>query len=178
MPEENRLKNDSKGKADEQNGKPEILLALIEHGSRPIATLIIGLALVIWLFFVRGQLFDFLNNAEALKIGSFEVKLRDIAKNVNLDPTLRALKELNGQQLQLFLIIGKKREQIRYEGEEVTDGNLSILKDAGLLSSYEKLPNGDYKWAVSENGVKLHNIITGLIFTSVQQSAKGETEKK
>lgn len=178
MSEQDTLTNDSKRKAEGQFGKSEITLALIEHASRPAATFIIGMTLIAWLFFVRGQLFNFLNKAETLKVGSFEVKLRDIAKNVNLDPTLFALKDLNDQQLQLFLIIGKKREQIRYIGEEVTEDNLSKLKNAGLLSSYETLQNGDFKWTISENAVKLHNIITGLIFTSVQQSAKGEEKKE
>lgn len=180
MSEETKTKKDTEEKeAKKATGKPEILLALIEHGSRPIATFLIGMALITWLFLVRVPLFNFLEKSKSLKVGSFEVQLREIVEKANLNPELFTLQELNDQQLQLFLIIGKEREPITYYGEELTEKNLKKLKEVGLLSDVQvKAKQNELGWKVSEKGAKLHNIITNLIITSIRQSALPETKKE
>jgi hypothetical protein len=153
-----------------QKAGNEVLLAFIQYGSRPVAILFIGLLLIIWLFTVREPLFGLLENAQ-LKYGLFEVKLLKKASSANLSTRLRALENLNEQQLQLFLIIGKKREHISYIGEEVTEENLKKLQEAGLLKQVEKTETG-FWWEVSEDGKKLHDIIRSLIISSIRRSAE------
>lgn len=155
--------------------KQDILLAFIEYSSRPAATLLIGMTFLVWLFIVRDQLFNFLDKSTSLKVGSFEMQLRDVVEKANLNPELRTLQELNDQQLQLFLIIGKERESIAYYGEELTEKNLKKLKQVGLLSDYHVKTQGEFRWTVSDKGSKLHNIITSLIINSIRQSALFES---
>src|SRR6516165_7336569 len=79
---------------EEQDGgkqpKREIILAVIEYASRPLATVFVGLFLVVWLFFMRGPLLQLLANTESVKIGSFEIQLREQAHYENLGDQLRA----------------------------------------------------------------------------------------
>ena len=62
---------------DGKQPKREIILALIEYASRPLAIVVVGLFVVLWLFFMRGALFQLLANTESVKIGSFEIQLRE-----------------------------------------------------------------------------------------------------
>ena len=169
---ENELSSkQSEAKPKTREAKTEVVLALIEHGSLPAAILLIGLFLIIWLFTVREPLFDLLRKAETLKVGSFELGLRENADSANLGPELRALKGLNDAQLQLFLIIGKKRQSISYTGEELTQENLRKLQAVGLLTEVRENPKGSFWWEVSEKGNKLHDIIRTLIFSSIRRTA-------
>ena len=151
--------------------KREIILAVIEYASRPLATVFVGLFIVVWLFFMRGPLFQLLANTESVKIGSFEIQLREQAHYENLGDQLRALKNLTPEQLELFLIVGKQREHISYFGPEVTEPNLRALKDAGLLSEYHKQPNDEWFWRVSNNGFALQRLIFGLLTAAIKESA-------
>ena len=60
---------------DGKQPKREIILAFIEYASRPLATVFIGLFVVLWLFFMRGALFQLLANTESVKIGSFNLAI-------------------------------------------------------------------------------------------------------
>jgi hypothetical protein len=155
------------------DGKPpkrEIILAVIEYASRPLATVFVGILVVLWLFFMRGPLFQLLANTERVKIGSFEIQLREQAHYENLGDELRALKNLTPDQLELFLIVGKEREHISYFGPEVTEPNLRALKDAGLLSEFNKQPNNQWFWRVSDNGFALQRLIFGLLTAAIKGS--------
>ena len=147
-----------------KKGRSEILLAFIEHGSRPAALVLIGLFVTIWLFSVKDVL-------KTVRVASFELELQTITESAKLSNELEALAELTDEQMQLFLIVGKKRTHITYKGKEVTDENLSKLYEKGLLSEWRKEPSGDYWWRVSENGHRLHDIIFNLIFSSIRRSA-------
>ncbi|MBI4380855.1 MAG: hypothetical protein HY574_06660 [candidate division NC10 bacterium] len=171
MSEKELSSKKSEEESKTQDAKPEVLLTLIEHGSRPAVILLIGLFLVTWLFTVREPLFDVLRKAQTLKLGSFEVQLRENADSANLGPQLRALEGLSDEQLQLFLVVGKQRAHITYKGEEVTDKNLKKLQEVGLLAEVRPEPEGGFWWRVSEKGITLHNIIRTLIFSSIRRSA-------
>jgi hypothetical protein len=151
--------------------RPEVLIALIEHGSRPAAFLLVGLLVVVWLFAVREHFFDVFRNTESLKFGTFEVKLRASAVAANVGSELQALGTLNDEQLQLFLILGRRRGHISYEGEELTEENLRRLQEIGLIAEMKKLPNEKLWWRVSEQGHKLHEITRNLILSSIRLSA-------
>jgi hypothetical protein len=151
--------------------KTAVLLALIEHGSRPVAILLLGLFLIMWLFTARRPLFELLSDAQRLKVGSFELQLRKSTDAADLRPELRALQGLNDEQLQLFLVIGKERKHITYNGEEVTEENLNRLQKAGLLAEVRKEPQGGFWWRVSDKGFTLHNIIRTLVLDSIRRAA-------
>ena len=155
-----------------QKAGNEVLIAFIQYGSRSAAIVFIGLLLIIWLFMVREPLFGLLGNAQMLKLGSFEIKLREKVSSANLSTELRALENLTDQQLQLFLIIGKKREHISYTGEEVTEENLKKLQEVGILKQVKKTETG-FWWEVSEDSNKLHDIIRSLIISSIRRGAEG-----
>ncbi|MBV8773824.1 MAG: hypothetical protein JO166_16075 [Deltaproteobacteria bacterium] len=155
---------------DGKQPKREIILALIEYASRPLATVFVSLLAVLWLFFMRGALFQLLANTESVKVGSFEIQLREQAHYEDLGDQLRALKNLTPDQLELFLIVGKEREHISYFGPELTEANLQALKSAGLLSEFYKQPNNQWFWRVSDNGFALQRLIFGLLTAAIKGS--------
>lgn len=144
--------------------RPEVLLALIEHGSRPAAFALIGLFITIWLFSVKGTL-------QKVSLASFEVELHTVSTSANLNKELNALAELNDEQLQLFLVLGKEREYINYNGEEVNEENLGKLYEVGLLKDWQTTSEGGFSWTVSKNGNRLHDILRNLIYSSIRRSA-------
>jgi hypothetical protein len=149
-----------------------ILLAFIEHASRPVAFLLVGLFAVGWLFYAKGPLFDLLGRAERLKIGFFEAQLRERAASADVGRELRALGGLNDHQIDLFLVVGgKERQDIMYNGEEVTEENLRKLQEVGLLAEWGRTPDGRYRWTISKEGNTLHRIVRSLITSSVRRSA-------
>lgn len=149
-----------------------ILLAFIEHASRPVAFLVVGLFAVGWLFYAKEPLFDLLGRAERLKIGFFEAQLRERAASADVGRELRALGGLNDDQIQLFLVAGGKENQdITYNGKEVTEENLRKLQEVGLLTEWGRTPDGRFWWAVSKEGNTLHSIVRSLITSSVRRSS-------
>src|SRR4030067_769005 len=62
---ENTTKDDQ-----DQQAKLAVRLALIEHGSRPLAILLIGVGILLWLTWVRDPLFEVLKRTQDLKFGS------------------------------------------------------------------------------------------------------------
>ena len=150
------------GTKDKQH-KPEILLALIEHGSRPAAFALIGLFITLWLFSVKGTL-------QKVSLASFEVELHTVSTSANLSKELNALAELNDEQLQLFLILGKKRNHINYNGEELNEENLNKLYEKGLLSEWKMEADGGFSWTVSKDANRLHDILRNLIYSSIRRS--------
>src|SRR5712691_5744428 len=103
MTEKQTSARESETEARTTRERPEVLITLIEHGSRPAAFLLVGLFVVVWLFSVLEPLFNVFRQAETLKVGSFEVKLRVSAAAANVGHELQALGTLNDEQLQLFL---------------------------------------------------------------------------
>jgi len=155
---------------DSKQPKREIILALIEFASRPLATVFVALLVVLWLFFMRGGLFQLLANTQEVKIGSFEIQLREQAHYEDLGDQLRALKNMTPDQLELFLIVGKKREHISYSGPEVNETNLQALKNAGLLSEFYQQPDKQWFWRVSDDGFALQRLIFGLLTAAIKGS--------
>ena len=86
----------------ESRGTSEIILAIIEHASRPMAYVLIGLFVTILLFSVKDEI-------KKAKFGSFEIEIQAIAKSADVTEDLNALSKLSDDQLQLFLVMGKKR---------------------------------------------------------------------
>jgi hypothetical protein len=156
---------------EKTNRNLALKLALIEHGSRPLVNLLIGLFVIILLFWAKDPLFNLLSRAQELKVGSFEIQLRDEAEVANLSLELRTLRKVTPDQLALFLVIGRQREQIVYNGPEVTEENLEALEKASLLSSLERLPDGRFSWQVSEQGNRLYEIISAQLQLAINRSA-------
>jgi hypothetical protein len=152
----------------------QLILSAVEHASRPIATVLIAVFLLFFGYCTKDRWFSLLDKSETVKVGSFEVKLREVADKANLSPELRTLSELNDEQLQLFLIIGKERNPIKYYGEELSLENLRKLKEVGLLSEFDQKPNNELGWKVSEKGHRLHKIISSSINSSIRNSALAE----
>jgi hypothetical protein len=150
--------------------RPEVLLALIEHGSRPAALLLIGLAIMGWLFAVRKPVFELLTRAQDVKVGSFEFRLRVDAASANLSAELTRLRELSQEQLQLFLVVGRERAEIQYRGPEATEANLRALEKAGLLSEVRREGDGTLFWRVSQTGHVLHELIFSQLLLSIRRS--------
>jgi len=151
--------------------KRDVLLALIEHASRPLASVFIGLIVLMFFFFAKDHLIDLLGKTDSVKLGSFELKIREEADSKGVSRELRELQGLNKQQIQLFLIIGKVRqEHITYGGEEVTEKNLYALQDVGLLQSYTKREDGGFDWIVSQKGDELHDIIFKNVVMEISQA--------
>jgi hypothetical protein len=148
----------------ESKGRSEILHAIIEHSSRPVAYVLIGLFATIWLFSIK----DVIKTA---RFGDFEVEIQSIAKSADVSRELNALSKLSDGQLQLFLIIGRKRTHITYYGEELNEENLEALEAAGLLTEYRVEVDGSFWWRVSTNGHRLHNVIFNLIVSEIRRSA-------
>lgn len=105
----------------------ELLIAIIQHGNRSIVILLISIMVAIGVLLARKELAGWLSNAESVKAFSFEVRLREGAKSKGLDTEFSKLANLNDEQLQLFLVLGKQRISkaagefsISYAGEELT----------------------------------------------------------
>jgi hypothetical protein len=160
-PEEQKQKASTEG----QDPKLALLLALIEHGSRPLAILLVGLAIVAWLTWAKEPLFQFLNRTQNLKLGSFELQIQAQADALNLGDALQNLRELSPDQMALFLVIGRDRQgrNIHYRGPEVNEENLQALKQAGLINNYQKEAEGGFTWRVSSEGNRLYDIISANI---------------
>jgi hypothetical protein len=146
-----------------------ILLALIEHGSRPAALVLVGLLGMVWLFSMRQPLLDLIGQVTTLKIGSFEVQLQLAAQSADLVRELDALRDLNSDQLQLFLVIGKRREHITYRGPELTAENVTKLRDTGLVEEWRTEPDGSFWWRISDKANKLHDIIQNMVFSRIRR---------
>jgi hypothetical protein len=153
-----------------QTPNREILLALIKYGSRPAATMFVGIIVFLWLFFIRKPLLQMFNTAEDIKIGSFEVRLRVGAENNDLGSQLLALQNLTDDQLELFLIAGRKREHVTYIGPEATEENFRALQKVGLLSQVNKNASGTYDWTVSDKGFELDGLIFKLLTAALKKS--------
>ena len=138
---------------------------MIEHGSRPLAILLIGLAIVLWLTWAKEPLFELLSRTEALKVGSFELRIQAQANALNLGDALQNLRELSPDQMALFLVIGRDRQgrNIHYQGPEVKEENLQALKQAGLIDNFQKEADGSFRWQVSSEGNRLYDVIAANI---------------
>jgi hypothetical protein len=175
MSEQHRSSAENRAPETPGRAKLEALVALIQHGSLPVAILVIGVCVVAWLFFMRGPISQLLAGAEAVKIGSFELRLRADADSANLGAQFRALQQLTQAQLQLFLVFGRERESISYVGPELTEENLLALQRLGLLSEVKREPDNSFSWRVSNEGIRLHNIIFSQLYLSIQRSAAAPT---
>jgi hypothetical protein len=153
-----------------RDGRRELLVTFIEHGSRPAAALLIGLFLVGWLFSVRQPLLEIFPQARKLKVGSFELELQENAAVAGVRGELQALSGLTDEQLQLFLVIGKSRPHITYLGEEATEDNLQKLQELGIVAEWRREDSGALWWRVSEEGNRLHDIVRNMIFSSIRRS--------
>ncbi|HEV2913112.1 MAG TPA: hypothetical protein VGX92_07340 [Pyrinomonadaceae bacterium] len=168
--EKQSLQKDDLSQAEKP--KPYVLLALIEHGSRPAAYIIVGLFVLLFLFKIKDPLFKLLEGAQEVKVGSFELRLRASADQAGLSKEFSGLETLSDQQVQLFLVVGdKNKPQISYSAEEVTEENLKKLQEMGLLSEVKRQEDGKLFWAVSDKGHNLHQ----LIFKQVIKSIRGST---
>ena len=153
--------------------KPHVLLALIEHGSRPAALVILGLFALIVLCMFSTPISKLLEGAEEVRFGSFALSLRKSAVRAGLNRELSALESLSDQQIQLFLVVsGNSKAHISYSAEEVTEDNLKKLQEVGLLSEVRMLENRELFWVVSDKGHKLRQ----LIFKQVVESIRGSPE--
>jgi len=179
MPEKNNsssnMQKENTSKEDQdQQARLAVRLALIEHGSRPLAILLIGVGILLWLTWVRDPLFEVLNRTQGVKFGSFELRIQEEADAQNLGQALQNLRELTADQLALFLVIGRDRGQgIRYNGPEVTEENLQALLEAGLIDNFQKRAEPDigFQWRVSDEANRLYAIIYLNIESAIRLAA-------
>jgi hypothetical protein len=149
----------------------DLRIALIEHGSRPLALIVLGLCALFFLLTIKGPLVDLFRRAESVQMGSFQVRVKAIADLADLSKELTGLQSLDARQVQLFLVVAKRRGHITYTGEEATEENLNKLLAAGLLSSVTRETNGSLSWQVSEKGHELH----ALIFNQLVKAIRGQS---
>lgn len=154
----------------------QVILAIIEHGNRSIAILLVAGMVLIAICILRVPLRSWLSRAQSVKVWSFELQLREQARSQQISAELSKLQYLDDKQLQLFLIIGKFREhkaagsfEISYSGEELNKPNLEKLQSLGLITYVETAPGSNhFNWLVTEGGAKLHK----LLFETAAQSIK------
>lgn len=174
-------KNESSADLKKENASKEdqnqpvyltVLLALIEHASRPLAILVIGLGILLWLTWAKDPLFNLLNRAQNVKFGGLELQLQAQADAQNLGPALQSLRELTSDQLALFMVIGRDRgRRIDYNGPEVTEENLQSLQQAGLIVGFQKVAEDRFTWNVSDEGNRLYDIIAKNIELAIRLGA-------
>jgi len=182
-PTESPTKEAEKADAQTSPFRRELALAIIQHANRSVAILLIALMVAIGVFFARDRLANLLVNAESIKAGSFEIKLRQAAVDQHVAAEFARLAGLTDHQLQLFLILGKARKtdaagrfDIEYTGEEITRENLEVLQQVGLLSGVKEVaPAGSsrFEWTVTPKGTQLHSLLLEQIVRSVRNAAKG-----
>lgn len=156
---------------DHQNR--EILLALIQHGSRPLVMLLIFVIVALAVFFARCHIYLWLANAESVKIGSLEVRIREEAQSGELGKEFRSLANLSDEQLELFLIVGRERKSnINYKGQELSEANLRQLQDLGLLQNLTPAANNQFSWEVTDTGQKVHSTLLRLVADSISRAVR------
>lgn len=159
--------------------KKELILAIIEHGNRSIAILLVAVMVLIAVWILRAPLRSWLSNAQSVKVGSFEIRLREQARSQQISNELSKLQYLDDAQLQLFLIIGRFRERksagdfhISYSGEELNKQNLDKLQSLGLVTDVQIAPDtNQFTWKVTETGTKLHKLLLGNAIQSIRAAA-------
>jgi hypothetical protein len=151
----------------------EILLALIQHGSRPLGLLLITLALLFAIYCARCQIQLWMANAELVKFGSLELRVREaVTQSTEVGKQIKSLGDLTPDQLELFLIVGTQRNtDINYSGPEVSGPNLLKLQELGLLRNVNPDPL-KLSWAPTEKGNQLHNALLGLVGDSISRAIR------
>lgn len=160
--------------------KHDVILAVIEHGNRSIAIILIGVMVLVAVWILRAPLRSWLANAESVKVSWFEIRLREQARTEKISNELSKLQYLDDVQLQLFLIIGRFRERksagdfnISYTGEELTKPNLDKLQSLGLVTDVQTAPGtNNFSWTVTENGTKLHKLLLDNAVRSIKTAAE------
>ena len=154
--------------------KQELLLALIQHGSRPAGWVLISLIVLIAVLWVREPLFRVIGSAKELRLGNY-VYLK--AERAGVSSELKKLATLTTDQIQLFLIIGRSRpgHHITYGGPESNEENYSKLKQIDLIENLiiKKNPDTgkkDMSWRLTEQGAKLHDLLMREVIRAVQIS--------
>lgn len=152
----------------DNGSRKELVLALIEHGCRPAAIVLVGLLVFLWLVSVKDPLLGLLDRTQELKVGGFSIRIREKARTADLIEEYKKLETLSLQQIQLFLIVGAKRDaHITYGGPEVTKENLEKIQEVGLLQDVRE--EGDsLKWRTTMKGEKLHAIIFDQLVAAIR----------
>ena len=168
MSENDKSVREEGPKIENSGARRELLLALIQHGSRPAVIGLIGLMIFFWLFSVKEPLCRLISRTQELKVGSFTIRLRENVKIDNLGEEYKKLETLSLQQIQLFLIIGVKRNvNITYDGPEATKQNLDKLQEVGLLQNVREEGGGRY-WDTTEKGERLYGIIFDQLVVAIR----------
>ena len=158
----------------------QMILAIIEHGNRSIAILLVAGMVLIAICILRVPLRSWLSKAQSVRVGSFEITLREQARSQHISSELSKLQYLDEKQLQLFLIIGKFREHkaagdfhVSYSGEELNKPNLEKLQSLGLITYSETAPDSNtFTWKVTDGGQKLHTLLLGAAAQSIKIAAQ------
>jgi hypothetical protein len=137
-----------------------------------LGLLLIALAVLFAVYCARYQIQVLLANAESLKVGTLELRLREVAaQSPEIGKQIRSLGDLTDEQLQLFLIICAQREKdINYIGPQVTLPNLRKLEALGLLEGVTWEPPEPFHWHVTAQGSALHKIVMGIVTDSVSRA--------
>ena len=154
--------------------KRELLLAFIEHGSRPTAFVLIAILILARLLSAQQPLLRLIGRTNELQIGEW-IHLK--AETVGVSHELQKLASLTSEQIQLFLIVGTKRpgRQITYNGPESKEENYRALENAGLLENIliERNPDTGKRylsWKVATQGERLHGLLMEQIITAIEKS--------
>jgi hypothetical protein len=141
----------------------DIMLALVQHVSRPAAVVFAALLLFLWLLIAGIEL-------EALKGAGFEARFKKSVTQRNLGYELKQLRQLNPSQLQLFLIVASDRreQRISYTGPEATVENWEALKQAGLLE-YKRIDEHMVDFTVTRKAHLLHLAIMENLVESIKE---------
>ncbi len=153
-----------------------ILLAIIEHGSKPAAYVLIGFLVFIFLFSVREPLFSTLNRAEELQFGDFVYRA---ASEEGVSRELKELASLSYDQIQLFIIIGRERpdDNITYLGPESKEENYRKLQEIGLIENIlieinQETGKRDLSWRTTVQGDALHDLLMKEVVKAIREAER------
>lgn len=158
--------------------KNEILLALIEHGTKPLAYIVSGMLLFLFFLMIKNPLVDAVGRANEIQLGGFVYRG---AIDAGVIRELDALASLTTDQIQLFLIIGRRRPGsfISYDGPESNAENYERLREVGLIGNFEQYQDPDtgenrLSWRITDDGSTLHTLLMLEIDSAIKRAANAE----
>jgi hypothetical protein len=162
MEEQKEKKEEGIGPPD-RRFRRELILSLVQYASWPAATLLGVVLLLFWLWISGAEL-------ELLKGAGFEARFNKSVAEQGLSKEVGVLRQLDYDQLQLFLIVGRDRreQRISYSGPEANTANWEALQRAELLT-FKKINENTVDFQVTAKANRLHSAIMENLAKSIKK---------